>query len=104
MSLDGSGDVLDSGNFGTELVKRCPPQLQCRGWSDGSPNSCLGGLVESCVSQAVYRPALELLGIPMAALFCCSWFVCLFVLTWTCFCVPESIALEENVLVKADSA
>ena len=38
--------------FRNRLVKRCFPQLQCRGESDGSPNSCLGGLVESCVSQA----------------------------------------------------
>ena len=38
--------------FRNRLVKRCFLQLQCRGEADGSPNSCLGGLVESCVSQA----------------------------------------------------
>ena len=108
MSLDGFGDVLDSriskqacqtslSNFSCRLVKL---QLQCRGESDGSPVSCLGGLV-ACVSQADLPdldPGASENSNGSLTLVVLGWFVCL---TWTCFCVTEGVALGK-LAIKAD--
>lgn len=103
MSLDGSGDVLDSGIS----EQACPndASLSCSAEESRTvPNSCLGGLVESvCPRQALQTCTLELLRIPMAASLL-LFLVCLFV----CFnldmlCVTESVALG-NVLSKQTKA
>ena len=50
--------------------------------------------------QILQTWTLELLRTPMAASLL-SFLVCLFVLTWTCFCVTESVALGKRA-IKAD--
>ena len=86
--------------FRNRLVKRCFLQLQCRGESDGSPISCLGGLV-ACVSQADLPdldPGASENSNGSLTLVVLGWFVCL---TWTCFCVTEGVALGK-LAIKAD--